>query len=646
MWRFGPGYLGACIVGVALLGGLLLGSIANVDTHTENTTAYEYKTDITGLFDVSQDPQFIDFNPASNYTGYTNTVADYSDPSGISYVNTNIANNYRILTEQPHVQAGPSGTVNNNTSLPQYTFTYEDAPADVRIVLSANGPEITYNSGLRSGYITGFKGATVYDWVVSLFGDLSQYSEITITATPSSYTAPSTRAMIGSVYWWASGGYYDISNDLYGTTARTFTIDPVNMTYSYTVGQFITTRSLYSTYLFYGNGTQYDTQIVSQNTVNHNTVGTELSFTYTSTYTTIGAYNYMIPADGVQNSTIGGATVWDNDQGATNYDNYAVRFLFGPNFNTGTGQFDPINQISQHDTALTIAKTGGGQDTFTLKNNNQGGGLAGWKTWLNGSYTALGDFPAVLISIEKSPYNTDGKTIKAYGVTSFTDYQTIEIDPAPLATWAGSDYDLDNITITNIPNGDSNPINVSWSVYGTTVFMNTYNAVLSNPSINLANYWPDMTSYRFALKNIALYGDSITINGVNYPVTNQKITIGDKSYNLKNCYISYSREGDTSITFNDVNKTVDLGATVSKVLSFYGNWGFSMGLYEGVQSSKEVYDWDISLFGDGLNTCILIALGLLAVGALVCIYFKVGLKFTDKAVLGAGALILVMLLVV
>jgi hypothetical protein len=85
---------------------------------------------------------------------------------------------------------------------------------------------------------------------------------------------------------------------------------------------------------------------------------------------------------------------------------------------------------------------------------------------------------------------------------------------------------------------------------------------------------------------------------------------------------------------------------VSKVLAFYGNWGFTMGLYEGVTSTKEVYDWNVKLLGDNLNTCVLIALGVLAVVTLACVWLKVGLKLTDKLVLGAGALILVMFLVV
>ena len=642
MWTFKPGYLGACIVAVAILGGLLLGSVANVSTHQENTTAYEYKTDITGLFDVSQEPQFLDFNPATNYNGYTNTVADVNNPSGIEYTHTNIANNYRILTEQPHAEAGPAGTVNNSTNLPQYTFTHDEQPTTVRIALSANGPEISYTSGLRSGYLMGFKASTMYDWVVSVFGDLNQYQDITVNINWGGYTAPSTRAQIGAVYWWSSGGYYDTLNDIFNPNT-VFTIDPINLTYSYTSGQNTFTRSLYTSYLFYGNATQYETQIINQNTSHNQSLTTTLSFNYTSTVTRIGEYDYMLPANGTEISPTATGTVWDNDQGATNYDNYSVNVLIGPRFDNGAFVLDN----SGRGLAITLNKVGGGTEVINVAHCS-GGSLGPnlWLTNINGSVYGLGLFPAVMLAIEKSPYNS-GDKINFYPVTAFNDYLNVSVALDPILSLAGSDYDLDNITFNryehySAPGAD----NIAWSVYNTVVFMETYNSVFHNPTIDLADYWPDMDSYRFFLNGVAIYGDSITINGVTYPVTDQTITINDRAYTLKNCYISFSKDGNASITFNDINRTLDLGPTVSKVLSFAGNWGFSMGLYEGVMSTKEVYDWDVKLLGDNLNTCVLTALGVLVVVTLACIWLKVGLKLTDKLVLGAGALILVMFLVV
>ena len=644
MWTFKPGYLGACLVAVAILGGLLLGSVANVSTHTENTTAYEYKTDITGLFDVSQEPQFLEFNPASNYTGYSNTVADVYNPSGIEYTHTTIANNYRILTEQPHAETGPSGTVNNSTNLPQYTFTHDGAPAGVHVNVYIDSGERVHTTGIVSAQLKGFKCATMYDWIVSVFGDLSQYQTITLTIPAQSITAPSTRGGFGWATWWLSEDYW-LNSDI-PTGGRTFTIDPVNLTYSYTVntvnGPSVQSYSLYSTYLFYGDAVQYEDGTAGGSSF-HDAYNTSLTMPYTSVVTRLGSYDYMLPANGTEISPTATGTVWDNDQGATNYDNYSVNVLIGPRFDNGAFTLDN----SGRGLAITLNKVGGGTEVINVAHCS-GGSLGAnlWLTNINGSVYGLGHFPAVMLAIEKSPYNS-GNKINFYPVTAFNDYLNVSVAPDPILTLAGSDYDLDNITFNryehySLPGAD----NIAWSVYNTVVFMETYNAVFHNPSINLADYWPDMDSYRFALNGVALYGDSVTINGVNYPVTDQTITINDRAYSLKNCYISFSKEGDASITFNDINRTVDLGPTVSKVLAFYGNWGFTMGLYEGVTSTKEVYDWNVKLLGDNLNTCVLIALGVLAVVTLACVWLKVGLKLTDKLVLGAGALILVMFLVV
>lgn len=644
MWRFKPGYLGACLVAVAILGGLLLGSVANVSTHTENTTAYEYKTDITGLFNVSQEPQFLNFNPASNYTGYSNTVADVYNPSGIEYTHTTIANNYRILTEQPHAETGPSGTVDNSTVLPQYTFTYEGAPAGVHVNVFADSGERVHTTGIVSAQLKGFKCATMYDWVVSVFGDLSQYQTISLTIPAQSITAPSTRGGFGWAIWWLSNDYW-LNSDI-PTGGRTFTIDPVNLTYSYTVntvnGPSVQSYSLYSTYLFYGDAVQYEDGTAGGSSF-HDSYSTSLTMPYTSTVTRLGNYDYMLPANGTEISPTATGTVWDNDQGATNYDNYSVNVLIGPRFDNGA--FTLGN--SGRGLAITLNKVGGGTEVINVAHCS-GGSLGAnlWLTNINGSVYGLGHFPAVMLAIEKSPYNS-GNKINFYPVTAFNDYLNVSVAPDPILSLAGSDYDLDNITFNryehySLPGAD----NIAWSVYNTVVFMETYNSVFHDPSINLADYWPDMDSFRFSLTGVALYGDSVTINGVNYPVTDQTITVNDRAYTLKNCYISFSKEGTASITFNDVNRTVDLGPTVSKVLAFYGNWGFNMGLYEGVTSTKEVYDWNVKLLGDNLNTCILIALGVLAVVTLACVWLKVGLKLTDKLVLGAGALILVMFLVV
>lgn len=627
MWRFNSGYLGACAIAISILAGVLFGSIANVDTHTVNTTEYQYKTDITGLFDVSQEPQFIDYNPASNYTGYTNTVSNPSNPSGIEYTHTNVANNYRIQTSQPQAIAGPSGTINNNTNLPQYQFTHEGVNVPSRVVLGSNSPELVYTDYIRTGEVRGFKVSTMYDLVSYIFGDLTQYQTITLTIGAQSITAPTTRAGIGTASYWPQAGYYDILNQITAGSSRVFTIDPVNMTYSYTPGPSTFTYSLYTSYVFYGNATQYETQIRGSST-STDTHQTTLSLSYTSMVTRYGTYDYMLPANGTEISPSAQGTRWDNDQGTTNYDNNRIDVIFGPRF--VNGEF--VLNDSARGVAINVDKADGTPTRYTVYHENG-------KWYVN--YVSVGSFPAIMVSLYE-------QRLEVRPITSFIDYQNVTVVNEPVidgVPWYT--HNLDFMTFTReYPGITDTGDNIAWSVYNTNVFMETYNAVMVDPSIDLADYWPDMDSYRFSINSVALYGETVTINGQTYQIENQAITINGRAYQLKNCYISYSKEGQTTITFNDVNRSVDLGETVDKTLSFGGNWGFSMGLYEGVASTKDVYDWDVSLFGDGLNTCVLIALGVLAIITLVCVWLRFGLKMTDKIIIGAGAVILIMLLVV
>ena len=634
MWTFKPGYLGACILAVALLCGILGGSLLNVDSTTVTTTKYDYLTDITGLFNTSNEPQYIEYNPATNYSGYT-ASGPADSPTGVNYSVSTGSSNYRMLVTEGTTSAGPSGTVNNSSNYPIKTF---------------NKPVHYY---MRSDFVSqgnyimmwgvDFKLTSMYDWVLSVWGDLSLYSSIEITPTQPGKTSPATegglmgRASHVNDNW----EWVDISpiNNI-----GVMTVDPESLTITATyntspdwTGYTHTfTGSLYDLYIYYGSGYQIEENSQGIQT----SYPTTLSFSYTSNVTTVNQYNYLLPSDGVTLSNSDAITVWDNDTTATDYENQTVNILAGPKNVNGIWTM-PSNPSPL---VVSVNKNGGGTVDLRLSYDY----VAGSYTWrifsvLQG-YKTIGDFPAVMLSLS----NAGGDyTVKVYGVISWTNYLTVDLSPIASydLAFTGVGVDLDNITFSNYNTTATNWL--TWSVYSTIMFMNTYDTVLVNPSINLADYWPNMSSYSLAFQSFAIYGDSVTLNGVNYPITDGKITIGDKTYNFDNVRISYDLDGNTQLTFKNVNKTVDLGPTVNKVVAFSGIWYFSTGLYEGVASSEKVYNWDVSLFGDSFNTIILLTLGLVALFALGCTVIKgINLKLTDKIVLGAGALILVLFLVV
>lgn len=601
-----------------------MGSLLNVSSHNETTTKYDYVSDISGLFDVSNEPQYIDYNPATNYTGYTNYTPSPDNPTGINYTSSVLANNYRIPVRIPTETDGPSGTVDNNTSLPQVD-TGGKTPASNRLATA----EYIHSNPFQS-FLSGFKVATVYDWAVATFGDLNNYSSIKLTVTIGDYTHPSTRGSFCSRFTMETGTTIDYN--FHGSPGTNYyELNIQDLTITYYLGDTPYQASMYETYLCYGDAEQIESYLGYSNGSfewQYSSDDTTLSFTYTSRVTEATQYDYLLPSAGVYTSSYADRTVWDNDTANIDYDNQIIDIVFGPKFNNGT--WAPMDT----GTVFSVWPTDNPQPLQVAV-------VAGTFGVLNGAPDSpeydLPDFKAFMLRFQKTDTGTD---LTLFGVTSFTDYLNLSVGPVPLFTYSTPEVvSLDSLTFMS--NG-----NISWSVYRTNVFMDTYGAVLVDPSINLANYWPDMSSYRYAFQSFALYGDSITINGVTYPVVDQTITINNKAYVLDNFYLSFSEQGETSITFNNINKTVSLGETTDKTVSFSGYWGFTTGLYEGQTDIKKVYDWSIKLLGDNLNTIVLIALGLVAVLMLACKWLGMPFRMTDKIVLAGAGLFMVLLLVV
>lgn len=67
------GMLGVVVICIALAGALFGAYLAGIDTEEREYTAYEYLADMSGEFEYDQSPQFIDFDPNTNYIGYYST---------------------------------------------------------------------------------------------------------------------------------------------------------------------------------------------------------------------------------------------------------------------------------------------------------------------------------------------------------------------------------------------------------------------------------------------------------------------------------------------------------------------------------------------------------------------------------------------
>lgn len=75
------GYIGAMIIVFALMGSILAGYALNINGTTAVINEYETVTDVSGLYNHSEQKNYIDYNPANNYIGYSKQYL-YDNPSG------------------------------------------------------------------------------------------------------------------------------------------------------------------------------------------------------------------------------------------------------------------------------------------------------------------------------------------------------------------------------------------------------------------------------------------------------------------------------------------------------------------------------------------------------------------------------------
>lgn len=111
---FKNGYLGVLVLIIALVATICGSWVLSMDVTEKESTQYNYLTELTGLFSTEQAPQYIEYNPSTNYTGYytaESTIGENHFFDGVNYEAAANPNSYRI-------QGIPlSSTIQNNYDL-------------------------------------------------------------------------------------------------------------------------------------------------------------------------------------------------------------------------------------------------------------------------------------------------------------------------------------------------------------------------------------------------------------------------------------------------------------------------------------------------------------------------------------------------
>lgn len=658
--KFKPGMLGACVVVLALLGTVLIGYNLDVDEEVEYRTSYKTITNITSQFDYAPGDSFVQYNPAKNYSGYT--------PGTITFTESGTANQYGyIVTPGTHVSttvdlsetsfystAGHEVNARSFVGVPYNNFWLLGGHRiSVADILSHEGINYTqYPSGID---ISLTYGDPYY------FGGVSDPT--VMMATPNLVTASNTSTFfsnsdIGTGVVYTSTDPNIGTNYLNGTpwywlysSAETSAHTSDGLSYTIHVSSNGETRTIY-------NGAVRDVSNISTTRIHWSDVacytsnggatspegpkapfgGTNANYgnkqvielynqslTPTAMLTIsydVGAVvkyirisegvQFVLPSDYPDSVDNSYTSTWNNGR-----ENGSVSWVVRLG-DTGT----PVFQVSP-----TIK--GYGNDILIQAYRVGSGDLAVfYADGVTHNTAVLGAWDTVLIT-----FDAVNRTLTASPIVSFSNFQTFTASPSvftvtdsfPVYANVSDTLTFEECVFTA---RNDQSVDFRFSVYETVVNMGFNTNIMVNPSLNpRALFLPlDYPNLRVSFDSVALYGNSVILNGVEYTVSNGQITVGANFVPISGMNVTYS--DDSHMYVNDI----DLGVVSDPTISFRGQWYFQARASYGYLEAVDVVDWDVGHWAIDMQQSILIYEALI-IGGIIVAYFKKSLTTLDWAIL-------------
>lgn len=169
------GKVGVLVLMVSLMGMLGVSWVMSMDVVMTEKTTYTEVTEITPLFGSQQMPQYTDYSPSTNYTGYWTDATVLNGTKyfgGVDYTPSPRANNYSIW------ELGDVG-LDTTIDLADYTGTYPFTDPDTRIIYAYVDPLTGFNQAHSN------TSATIYSlssYITALNLD-SDINNVAITST-------------------------------------------------------------------------------------------------------------------------------------------------------------------------------------------------------------------------------------------------------------------------------------------------------------------------------------------------------------------------------------------------------------------------------------------------------------------------------
>lgn len=599
--------LGVVIVLIALVTSLFVGVITNTTSTQETVTDYSFVADMSQTFNYSEEPNYTQFNPTSNYTGYL--LSNETAP-GVAYTESGSPSNYRMATDQ----STNTNTLAMSTVTPDSTLVRAQSVAENNNIRTWLDPANPNTSGGWMDDVIFMQNPnviTLQSLIDNAVSSAPPETRRVILSFQSGETVTSfnidrnrvvynnlNRTMMNQL-WEASGDYRD---EIYGANYDwwTRTNDYIqqagqNTNDNYPISYDIQQEAAY----IYVNGTYYninvnDTYILwkssTGNVIHRNynhpagSSGTWTTETFnedwtTNVYITYDAYqqSYIKINDGVRinNTNTSLTTNWSNSN-----DNSSIDIIFGKNNDYAMSNTFTLNYEGGTNRELTLSRFDNASVTLT-------DGMDVYN---------LGTWDYFLVHIDAL-----GGQLSVYPVSSFTNYTQYTTSNTPLVLGSDSYIAIPTGVIQsiswdavdtdeNIPDGGF--ASFTFSV-GNTVIRDSYRLLMIDPSIDINSYFTTANAdgWRLNFYSFAMQGSSMSVNGQTLPVENGRITVGDWTLPLNNVYISYDKlTNHVYFTFAKERTTVDLGEWTTSVVSFNGIWFFNTSYYEAFITEQTITD--------------------------------------------------------
>lgn len=516
------------------------------------------------------------------YTTYADNIMGYSDAIGTRSNNATVTDICYHVPMVYNISGGGSSTLEYiNYKLTDILTAGANIPAgttQIIIDLSSNNP-VTYNV-----------------WGVSETFDLNQpvintneYVLNTHTSNNNWYILKDINNKYGQknyAVYDLTTGYVDVfssdgvkistmaADSVYiGSTKIPTSLDLSNNTPYITINGRYTANNWTYAYSYYGAASNDYSGPASSNDYT-----TDINLTYyvpTSTQKYVDITKGFSIKPDVFNST------WNNQ-----YENGIINILFRAENANGTYH----NTIEISGNEISIDYTGG---HFSVDITD------------DAPATDVGKWRSIVLKIDLL-----NGTVSAIPVRTFNSYTNVQLDNTVIPVG-----DLNDATPTNRITWQETNNSFTFNIYSTSVFLDTYDTVMVNPTLDITEYFTDLGGfYRLDMSNFSIYGDSITVNGVTGSVTGNNITFDEDTFILKDVSIIYA---DGHAYFKDSYTTLDLGAITTNDVLFNGVWYFETTLLKGFYENKQIYEWNWSDFiFDNTQFCIFY-IGLALIGLVV-----------------------------